>query len=1258
MKKSKVVFTGGGTGGHVYPNIAIYEAFREKHPDSAFLYMGTKNGAEKRIISGISQPIEFVTVLSRGIPQKIKSLKTLVALVYIFIGFVKSFLVLRRFKPDIVIGTGGYVAAPVLLAASLLKCRIFIHEQNAVPGRLNRFIARFATRIGVTFSSSSQFFPEEKVVLTGYPLRRSIVRKKQADGKEKYNIPRRNKVVFISGGSSGARTINNAMIKILDRLLEIDDLTVIISTGRGYSREYRAFDDTMASLQDYGTPTEIDGRLIIREYFDNIDDIYSMADLVVTRAGAGTIKEITTLGIPSILIPKIDLPGDHQILNANEVKKIGGAEIVYEEVRLESNQRKIVVPEWTLFRTIKKLLADPDALGEMRRNLKKIDRGDSIQLILKEIEKLVSAGDTVEERRVKVFYLQVEKSEKSHELIFDSTTLGNSILCDLFLEGLQSNVVFKIKNVNNDEKLILKRIRGRIQLNGEEISSWSEIRENDRLRVDDTVFLLKSYVEKVERFQFEKPTSSNIWGSSVGIMVSRLGGFFREVVFAALFGAGKTMGIFAVGLTISNFMRRVVAENALENAFLPIFMRLFHRGSRKKTWKSASSIVNFSLFLATMIVLVGVLITPWLIENLFPAFGNKGVMTQAINMTRIMFPYLILVTCAAVLTTLLKAFNRFGIAESSALFFSLGTIFGVLVFRSFAGIYSLAYGVLLGGVFQILFLFPWIVNILKNRSLQFSYSPAIQFNSPSNRKYYSQVGPISIDVMFANTTEIVAQILASGLKTGAIAFLYFAKTIFRLPFAIISQAINSVILKEFSDRIALFNKEKAERLFHDGIKTNLFLLTPISVFMIILAHPIVSLVYQRGEFGDANVVNTAFALQFYAVGLIGWGIHSFTVRIFSARMDIKTSMIFNFFMLGVNILLCLLLVRTELTFGGLALATSISYLLFSVIRVGVLKVKLERENIKIDPKDIVYSFLKTLLASIFMVVVLIEAKLIFRRIPFGSRTFGNIILLISLLFIGTAVYLLISLMLRNTEILILRKSILRKDRDVPVSMLSPFGFLNLVSESPDSFREDYFYKINIYISSGQWEVRNVGVKLVGLFRDISKVDFLLDLLKSNTANGFLKRNALISLNQLHYWDNQNADLVKGLLDDPYYEVRTAAIDYLVNHLAAEDYGVFRELIHQKLRGGTLEEKINALRLIAKVGTAEDIPHLERFYLSSNSILREELVELLKGFARRGIISRQELKKDVNRILMTSNNLKPEFKLKDLINSIYKEFQLK
>lgn len=1256
MEKLKVIFTGGGTGGHVYPNIAIYETLREKYPGASFLYVGVKQGAESRIVKNISQPIPFEAVLSRGLPGNLRSVKTLIALFYIFLGAVQSWFILRRFKPDIIVGSGGYVAAPVLFAASLLKLKVFIHEQNAVPGRLNRFVARFATRIGVSFSSTAQFFPEDKTAVTGYPLRKSIRLQENENIKAKYKIPEKNKVVFIFGGSGGARTINTAVAELVPTLLAMEDLTVILSTGRGYSNEYKAFDDTVKIFSDIGVPSEVEGKLIVKEYFDNIDEIYSITDLVISRAGAGTIKEITTLGLPSVLIPKIDLPGDHQILNAREVQRIGGGRIVYEAVKYENNQRTIYVPETDLLETIRQTLSDGDALFNMRKNLRQVEKQNSTELILGELEQILKGKEKAEEEQIKVFYLQSREGEKNIELVFDSTYMGNSLLCDVSMEDTEEDILLELKIVNKNEKIVVRPIKGAVRVDGEDIDKLTELKEGSQLEISGKTYLLKSYLEKVEKVHIHKSTTAKVLGSSFGIMLSRIGGLFRVMVIAAYFGTKSAADIFVIGLTLANFMRRIVAENALENAFLPIFQRIFHRSTKKKTWEAASSIVNFTLLVALVFTVIGILAAPLLVSELFPDYTAKGLASQAVKMTQLIMPYLFLITLAAVLATYLKAFNSFGIAESSTIFFSIGVIIGVWAFHTTAGLYALAYGVLLGGVMQILFLLPFVMKIFRIPALKFSYKPIISFDSPTNKKYYAQLGPISLDVIFAKTSEIVGKALVTALPIGSVSYLHFSLIIFQLPFAVISQAISSVILKEFSEKIALFDKEKAKRLFIDGVKTNIFLLTPISVLMIVLAKPVVSLLLERGSFDAVSVSNTAFALQLYAVGLIGWGLHTLTVRIFSARIDIKTSVLLNFFMLLVNVGLCILLIKTSLGYAGVALATSISFLLFAGIRVIVLKSKLAREGIRIKSGEFLSALSKTALSTALMVIVLIEAKYIFSRIEFGSRLVGHVVLLVSLTFVGASIYLLSSMMLKNTELLIFKKKLMNKTPAAPLSMLSPFGFLGKVSRDPDAFKDDYFYKINIYISSGSWEIRNVGVKLIGLFKDKSKADYLVSILEARTENGFIRRNALASLRQMNYWNADMKNLLLRLMQDGYYEVRVAAIDFLAQSSSAKDYDSYRERVQKRLRKARTEEKLALIRLIARIGDKNELTNLDHLFLNSNSLLREELLKLLHGFYRRKLLDADEVRQYVKRTLITSNNMHPDFNLKSIIKKIYKEIE--
>jgi len=1022
MENLKVVFTGGGTGGHVYPNAAIYEALKKKYPKSSFLYIGTKKGAESRITQVLSPPVEFVEILSRGFPEKQKSFDTLVSLFFIFLGTVKSYFILKKFKPDIVIGSGGYVAAPVLAASYFLKLKVFLHEQNAVPGRLNRLFSRVATRIGVNFKSTLNFFPENKTVVTGYPLRESIRNQESGRIKKELGIPEKNKVIFIVGGSGGAKTINSAIIEIIPSLISIENLTVIFATGRGYSKKYMAFEDTIFRLDQAGINPEIDGKLIIREYFENISRIYSISDLVISRAGAGTIEELTALGIPSILIPKIDLPGDHQILNAKEIKRIGGAEILFEETVLESNERKIYIPERNLLSLIKKLVKNEKKLISMRENLIRMEKLNTCSLILEEIKSIISNNKDSEENEIRIYYLQSPEKEKTYELIFDSITAGNSWLCDIFLDDVTMDTIFQIRILPKTGNLVLKIVKGELKVNGQPVNRIIEIKEEDKIEIEDITLILKSYFEKVKKTGFERETASKIRRSSLGIFISRIGGFFREIVTAAVFGAGRAMDLFAVGFTISNLMRRIVAENALENAFLPIFSRIFYRTSRKKTWEASSSIINFTLILSLILTGLGILFSPQIIKTLFPSFAEKGMLADAVKMTRIMFPYLFLVTVSSVMTVYLKAFNRFGIAEASSIFFSAGTICGILIFNPVFGIFSLALGVLMGGLLQIMFLTPFTRRVLTRRTVGFFYKPVLALNSSINKKYYSQLYPISIDVVLAKIAEIVDQVIASSLSTGSLSFLYYAKTIFRLPFALISQSVNSVILKEFSDKIALFNQEKMKKLLLEGIRTNLFLLTPVSILMYILSKPIVSILLERFNFSESNVLNTAFALQFYAIGLVGWGIHSLTVRLFAARIDIKTSMVLNLFMLSGNIVLCLLLVRTSLKFAGLALATSISFIFFSIIRIAVLRYKLAKEDIVLELRDIFSAVMKTLVSSVLMIIVLEQAGFVLKSIHFNSPSIKNLTLLISLSFIGIAVYFSSSLLLKNTEILLFKEN--------------------------------------------------------------------------------------------------------------------------------------------------------------------------------------------------------------------------------------------
>jgi putative peptidoglycan lipid II flippase len=729
-------------------------------------------------------------------------------------------------------------------------------------------------------------------------------------------------------------------------------------------------------------------------------------------------------------------------------------------------------------------------------------------------------------------------------------------------------------------------------------------------------------------------------------------------VISALFGASKITDIFNIGLMISNLMRRIVAENALENAFLPIFSRLFLRKSRKRSWEAASSIVNFNLILSLILAGLGIIFTPFILNTFFAEkLSDMGMLQETITMTRIMFPYLLLVTFSAVLATYLKAFNRFCIAEFSASFFSVGIIVMILIFHKSMGIYSLGWGVLLGGFFQLLFLFPFILNLKKNKSIGFTYKPVLRLMSPINKKYYRQLAPISLDVILAKISDVVPQILALSLMIeGAVSFLFYAIHIFRLPFSFISQAINSVILKEFSQNVALFEKDKAKKLFEDGVKINVFLLLPVSILMLILAEPLVTIIFKRGMFSQEDVMNTALALKFFSVGLIGWGIHAFSTRIFSARIDIKTSMFLNFFMIISHISLCLILVKTELTFAGLALASSISYLIFAMLRIIVLIRKLRGEAVLISIREIWLNLSKTFVSGVFMLAVMLLSIDVFSKLQFESDFLKNTFILISLSFVGVSVYLLSSLMFKNADVLFFQTKLRGNGKSIPVYMQSPFSFYAKVSQEPEKYSDKYSYKVNIFLSSRNWEIRNVGIKLIGLFKDTEKAGYLIDLLNSKQKNGFIKRNAINSLKALAVWKPEIKILVMKMIKDSYYEVRIAAINLLKSVAPIAELHDFSGILQKIVKRGMIEEKIAVLKLIGKKGAKSELEYCDQYLLSNNSILRETILEVLLDFYKREIISGGEIKVYLSRVLITSNNLVPRFKIKTIIARIYKEIE--
>jgi putative peptidoglycan lipid II flippase len=654
--------------------------------------------------------------------------------------------------------------------------------------------------------------------------------------------------------------------------------------------------------------------------------------------------------------------------------------------------------------------------------------------------------------------------------------------------------------------------------------------------------------------------------------------------------------------------------------------------------------------LSLIFVVLGIVFTPQIIGLFYPGFVEKGLLKEATIMFRIMFPYLILVSVAGILSTILKAHGRFGVSEGASIFFSVGSIAVVLLLNKHAGLYSMGLGVLFGGLLHILALLPFFWSIFRERPGGIGYRLVFHFASPTNKKYYSQLLPIGGDVLISKTSEIVDQFLASMQIEGAISILSFAKQVFRLPFAIISQAANTVIMRDFSDNLADNDRDRAARLFVEGIKINLFILAPITILMIVLALPLVAAVYQRNSFQSESTILTARALQLYAIGLLGWGLHALTSRIFAARFDIRMSMITNAFMLAVNIALCIILVKTPLGYLGLALATSISYLLFAFLRIVVLVRRMRRDGIDLDMGEVVTSLWKTGIASLLMVVMLMAIRGLFSTIAFGSHWIGHLVTLVSLGFIGVSVYILCSLLLKNTDILIFRKKRNRRVEQTSPELLPSGAFYDRVVKKPDLFADDFSYKTGVYLSSTAWNVRNVGVKLIGLFKQQNMSCYLVDLLVQQKENGFIRRNAVKSLHQLNLWDENVQKGVMHALDDSYFEVRVAAVLLLTDLIKPDDPLVpgLLEKIGTRLEKSGVEEKGGLILLLSRIGSETHLAWLEPFLFHSNSLLRENLLRAYINLFKRKVIDKERLQDCLERVLITSNNMQPSFRLKEIL----------
>lgn len=332
----RVLITGGGTAGHLFPGLAIVEELSERVP-CQFLFIGTKQGVESRIVP--ERGMFFRTVWISGLHRK-RFLKNILFPLKMFVSFVQALMLMHRFKPNIVLGTGGYVSWPVLMAGIVLHKTTVIQEQNRTPGLVTRTLAPWVDSIHVSFTESKSYFRNpEKVHVSGNPTRKDIDITTKKDGYRYFDLSPQKKTVFIFGGSQGSLMINQAVLKWIDTLLSNKDIQVLWAVGP------RWFDSIRSAV------TDCENRVRLFPFITDMGLAYGISDLVICRAGATTIAEVTYLGMPAVFIPLSTAAGGHQEKNARLLCDAGAAEMVLEN---ELNTDRLTKTVSSLIRNSKK----------------------------------------------------------------------------------------------------------------------------------------------------------------------------------------------------------------------------------------------------------------------------------------------------------------------------------------------------------------------------------------------------------------------------------------------------------------------------------------------------------------------------------------------------------------------------------------------------------------------------------------------------------------------------------------------------------------------------------------------------------------------------------------------------------------------------------------------------------------------------------------------------------------------------------------
>lgn len=356
----RMIITGGGTGGHIYPAIAIAKRVRTAVPDSDILYVGSEYGLEADIVK--REGIAYQGIKVRGFDRK-NIWRAFKAALLLIVSFYQSYRLIKKFKPDLVLGTGGYVSGPVVMTAALMRIDTMIHEQNVIPGFTTRFLSKYVKKILISFKESIPHFKEQnKLYYTGVPVREIFYKVTREQSRRELYIADDELLIVSLGGSNGAVKINELSKILAYRAAQYDTLRYIHVTGKRFYSRYIASIDA----------TNICDRVTILDYTNDIFTLLSAADLVISRAGALSLSEFAALSLPAILIPSPHVADNHQYHNAKVFEKAGSA-IVLEEDALDLD---------SFLAHVERLIENPDQLDNMRDMYRAFPKENALNTIM------------------------------------------------------------------------------------------------------------------------------------------------------------------------------------------------------------------------------------------------------------------------------------------------------------------------------------------------------------------------------------------------------------------------------------------------------------------------------------------------------------------------------------------------------------------------------------------------------------------------------------------------------------------------------------------------------------------------------------------------------------------------------------------------------------------------------------------------------------------------------------------------------------